>query len=158
MGPKDKIFVDVVSSNQNTRQQRPVLYRFNGAGEQITDSGEKVAGPGLAGKWPLAGAELPPFEAEQYRTLVANKDKAGAEKLLADYQVSVSKAAKSGAGESEEMVIVDRVMKFLKEQEHISEEDGSHFVLHRKDLQVTRIPLQDGSMLFKITGAAIFGG
>lgn len=157
MGPKDIIMVDVVSSNQNTRQQRPVLYRFNGSGEQVTDDGKQIAGPALGGDWPLKGSKVPEFPADEYKKLMADKNKVGAEALLSKYQTDVQTAQKAGGGQSDEMQIVDRVMKFLKEQEHISEEDGSHFVLHRKDLQVTRIPLQNGQTIFKITGAAVFG-
>lgn len=158
MNKNDLIYVDVVASNPQTRTQRPVLYRFNGAGEQITEQGDVIKGPALKGEWPVEGsAKSPVFPAEEYQRLHKDgtpESKAKAQKLLSDYSAQVAKT--SGKG-SEEMVVVDRVMDFLSKYEHIQEGAGEHFRLQRKDLVVTRTPLKDGRMLIRLSGAAVFG-
>lgn len=158
MNKNDLIYVDVVASNPQTRTQRPVLYRFNGAGEQITEQGDAIKGPGLGGDWPVEGSSKSPvFPAEEYKRLHkegTTESKAKAQKLLAEYSSAVQKTQGKG---SEEMVVVDRVMDFLKDYEHIQEEAGEHFRLQRKDLVVTRTPLKDGRMLIRLSGAAVFG-
>lgn len=158
MQTQDLIFIDVVGTNGSTRQQRAILHRFNGAGQPIDDKGNSVGGNALPGSFPIGGgAPVPPFPTADYNKLAAANDADGVKTLLKSYQQQVEAASIGSGSGSEEVQLVDRIMGFLSKYEGVQEQDGNHFVLNRKDLSVTVLPLHDGRKLYKVTGAAVFG-
>ena len=154
----DIILVNVVGTNGETRQQRTITRRFNGAGYELNDKGAVESGVAVLKGLPLGTSKAPDFPQDEYLKAQAANDGAKISAIMLAHAERVEAWQKSQGGGSEEMQLAKIVQDYCVEvHDFTRQDDGPKFVLTLDDIDVKSDELKDGRTLYTVSGTAVFG-
>lgn len=150
------IVVNVVGTNEATRQRKFVNARFNLLGQAVDDTGNVAPSkPGL--KLNLSGAaKAPDFPAGEYATAQASGNPESVNAVIVKHAEQVEAWQNASGGGTPELQIANAVHAYCIKEEGFLATDGQGYVLSLDNLDVKTDTLESG-VLYTVAGTAVFG-